>query len=203
MNNFIHPTAIIEEGACIGNNNYIGPYCVVYKNTTIGNYNRFESFCSIGSPAEHRDYFRGSNKFGVIIGNNNVFREYVTVNAGTVKNTEICDNNIMLRGSHFSHDSIMKNNCTLSCNVLIGGHSYIMEGANMALGSICHQFSIIGHFSFVGMGCVVTKSTKIEPGNIYVGNPARLLKKNEIGLERAKVSHNQLMKFQQDYQSLL
>lgn len=202
MNNFIHPTAIIEAGACVGHNNYIGPYCVIYKNTTIGNYNRFESFCSIGSPAEHRDHFQGSNKFGVIIGNNNVFREYVTVNAGTVKNTEICDNNIMLRGSHFGHDSFMEDGVTLSCNATIGGHSYLMTGSTMALNSVCHQFSVMGSYSFVGMGGVVTKQSVIKPGEIHVGNPCRFIKLNKIGLDRNGIDGEILLEEEDRYFNL-
>lgn len=202
MNNFIHPTAIIEEGACIGHNNYIGPYCVIYKNTTIGNYNRFESHCVVGSLPEHKLYFTEGCGFGVKIGDNNVIREFTTINIGTVRDTVIGNNNIMLRGSHCGHDCVIENNVTISCNVLLGGHSYVMKGANMALGSICHQYSIIGAYAMVGMNSTVTKSTPILPGKIYVGSPSIYLKDNEIGIKRADISDYQLHKFSLKWQEL-
>lgn len=191
--NNIHPTAIIEDGVSIGQGNYIGPFCIIRVGTTIGDNNRFESHCCIGSSAEHRDYMREETMgCGVTIGDNNIFREYVTINRGTFRETQIGNNIIMLRGSHLGHDVIVEDKVTLSCNVLIGGESYIMEGVNMGLGAICHQYSILGAYSMIGMGGIVTKSSSILPGEIYVGNPVKFLKKNIIGLERNGIDEERL-----------
>lgn len=190
--NIIHPTAIIDDGVEIGQGNYIGPYCIIRNGTTIGDNNRLEAFVTINTPGEHRDYMINPTGRGVEIGNNNIFREYTTINGGTTHKTIIGNDNTMLRGSHFSHDSIMENNITLSCNVAIGGHSHLMEGCNMALNSVCHQYSVIGSFSMVGMGGVVTKTSIIKPGEIHVGNPVKLLKSNKIGLERAGIDGEKL-----------
>jgi UDP-N-acetylglucosamine acyltransferase len=92
---------------------------------------------------------------------------------------------------------------TLSCNVLIGGHSTIMKGCNLGLGSIVHQFSVIGAYSMLGMGCIVPKSKRIEPGFIYVGNPARMLKMNTIGLQRNGITANILQDFCVRYEEAL
>lgn len=198
---FIHPTSIIGPNVELGNNNYIGPFCHIYGNTTIGDNNHFEGYCSIGSPAEHRDFFT-SKEGKTIIGNNNIFREFTTVNAGT-KNITILKNNInMLRNSHVAHDCILEDKVNLSCNTLLGGHSYLMEGCNFGLGAICHQFSIIGAYSMIGMGTIVTKSSSIEPGKIYVGSPAKYLKDNNIGLERNYITQSILDKITTQYQSL-
>lgn len=197
-NNHIHPTAIIGHNVLLGNNNYVGPYCVIDNDTKIGDNNRFESFCSIGSFPESKEYFTKTD-FGLVMGNNNVIREFCTINIGTIRNTRIGNNNIMLRNSHFSHDSIMENNVTLSCNVLIGGLSYIMKGVNCGLGSIIHQYSVLGSFSMVGMNSTVTKSSRIEPGNVYIGSPVKLLKQNTIGLERAGIDGEQLFNEEQRY----
>jgi len=196
--NLIHATAIIDECVTIGDNNYIGPYCFITGHTVIGNNNRFEAYCSIGSPAEHRDYFKTITG-STIIGNDNIFREFITVNAGTKNSTIIRNNVTMLRNSHVGHDSFIEDSVTLSCNVLIGGHSYVMEGVNFGLGSICHQFSVIGAYSMIGMGSVITKSSNIEPGNIYIGSPAKLLKPNTIGLERNNIDKNLLIKLNEKY----
>lgn len=198
--NWIHPTAIIGENVIIGDNNYIGPYCFITGNTTIGSDNRFEAYCSIGSPAEHRDYFNVTNG-KTFIGNGNIFREFTTINAGTNDSTVVSNNITMLRNSHVGHDSFIENSVTLSCNVLIGGHSHIMEGVNFGLGSICHQFSVIGAYSMIGMGSVVTKSSNIQPGNIYVGSPAKLLKPNTVGLERNNIDETMLIELNERYNS--
>ena len=202
MNNFIHPSAIVADTVKLGKNNYIGPNCYITGHTIIGDNNRFESFCSIGTPAEHRDYFT-SFEGKTLIGSSNTFREFTTVNAGTKDITTLKDNIVMLRNSHIGHDSIIESNVNLSCNVLIGGHSYVMEGCNFGLGSMCHQFSVIGAYSMIGMNGTVTKSSKIAPGYIYVGSPVKVLKLNAIGLERNDITKNKLMELQQKYENKL
>lgn len=201
MNNFIHPTSTIGDKVKLGANNYIGPYCYITGNTVIGDNNRFEAYCSIGTPAEHRDYF-SSQDSKTFIGNNNIFREFITVNAGSISNTILKNNIVMLRNSHVGHDSIIEDRVNLSCNVLIGGHSYLMEGVNFGLGSICHQFSIIGAYAMIGMGCIITKSNHITPGNIFVGSPAKLLKSNVVGLERNNINSNKLNKLIESFNKL-
>lgn len=176
--NFIHPTAIIGDDVILGENNYIGPYCFITGKTKIGNNNRFEAFCSIGTEPEHKAYFGKPNK-GVIIGDENIFREYVTVNSGCEIPTQLQNKIIMLRGSHVGHDSILHDGCTISCNVLIGGHSIIGESVNMGLGSICHQFSKIGSYSMIGMGAIITKTFETKCFGVFVGNPARYIKDND------------------------
>jgi UDP-N-acetylglucosamine acyltransferase len=195
--NFIHETAVIGENVLLGENNYIGPYCYITGKTKIGDNNRFEAFCSIGTPAEHRDCFTQSitDEYMTIIGNNNIIREYVTINSGWKTPTKLNNNIIMLRGSHIGHDSFVEDKVNISCNVLIGGHSYLMEGCNFGLGSICHQFSKIGAYSMIGMGSTITKTSVILPGNIYVGSPVKLLKQNIIGLERNDINEIKLKKY--------
>ena len=108
----------------------------------------------------------------------------------------------MLRNSHVGHDSIVEDLVNLSCNTLIVGHSYLMTGCNFGLGSICHQFSVIGAFSMIGMGSIITKSSKIIPGNVYVGSPVKLLKQNIVGLERNNIDKSKLNKLIEKYNTL-
>lgn len=184
--NFIHPTAIVHDTVVMGEGNHIGAYCVIYPFVTIGSGNRFEGHCSVGSPAEHKDYFMELWSYNkTIIGDNNVIREFTTINAPSEKVTQMGDNCIMLRGSHLSHDSVLEDDVTLSCNVLVGGHSYIMQGANLGLGCILHQRTLVGAYAMIGMGAVVTKTVAVIPGWVYVGSPARPIKKNLVGLKRA------------------
>jgi UDP-N-acetylglucosamine acyltransferase len=181
--NHIHPTAIIGNNVRLGKGNKIGAYVVIQGKTWIGDNNVFEPFCSIGNEPEHKDFFGKKNK-GVFIGNNNVFREYVTINAGIDKPTTLQDDIIMLRGSHIGHDSFISNNCVISCNVLIGGHSFLGVGVNMGLGSICHQFSKIGSYSMIGMGTIITKKSSINCFGTYVGSPAKYIKENDYKKEQ-------------------
>ena len=201
IGNNIHPTAIIGPDVILGNDNYIGPYCVLTGKLTIGNNNRFESYCSVGTPAECIGYF--DTNIGITtIGNHNIFREFVTINAGSTKQTIINDNIIMLRGSHIGHDSIIENNSNISCNVLIGGYSYIMEGANLGLGTICHQFSKIGAYSMIGMGTIVTKKTLIKPAGVYYGCPARWKEYNQFGLDKYNITEEMLNELINKYNML-
>ena len=184
MANYIHETAVVHPDAKLGDDNYIGPFCTVHPGVVIGNDNRFESHCSVGSPAEKHGFFQPGGK-GVVIGDRNMIREFATINEGTRRPTVMGNDCVMLRGSHLSHDSILEDKVTVSCSVLIGGESYVMTGANLGLGSICHQYSVIGSYAMVGMGTVITKRTEIHPCKTYAGNPARFLKMNSIGLQRS------------------
>lgn len=183
LGNIIHPTAIIGDNVRMGCNNIIDAYAVIDGNTIIKDNNHFFPFCSIGSEAEHKSFYGSENK-GVKIGSDNVIRESVTINAGCYRMTKLGNGIWMLRGSHAGHDAVIADNCTISCNVIIGGHSYIGENSNLGLGSILHQFSVIGGGSMLGMGTVVTKQSKIAPFCTYVGNPARYLKPNQIAINK-------------------
>jgi len=198
--NHIHETAVISTGAQIGTGNIIGPYCYIGSEVTIGNNNHFFGYVSIGMTAEHRDYFNSPGE--VVIGNSNVVREFVTINSSTKGVTKMGNGCTMLRGSHLSHDSVLEDRVTVSCNVLIGGESYIMEGANLGLGAVLHQYQVIGAYAMLGMGAVVPKKTDILPGQIYAGNPAKFLKRNEIGLERNKISAQLLAELTDKYWKL-
>lgn len=176
--NYIHPTAIIGNNVRLGKGNKIGAYVVIQGKTWIGDNNVFEPFCSIGNEGEHKDFFGKKNK-GTFIGNNNIFREYVTINAGCFKPTQLGDNILMLKGSYVAHDCEINNDCTISCNVLIGGHSLLGVGVNMGFGSICHQYSKIGSYSMIGMGAIITKKVNVKCFGTYVGNPAKYIKEND------------------------
>jgi UDP-N-acetylglucosamine acyltransferase len=90
----------------------------------------------------------------------------------------------MLRGSHCGHDVIISNDCTISCNVLLGGHTFVGIGANIGLGAIVHQFSKIGSYSMIGMGAIITKKVQVQCFDMYVGNPARFIKRNKYQFDK-------------------
>jgi UDP-N-acetylglucosamine acyltransferase len=184
--NYIHHTAIIGDDVELGENNYIGAYCLITGNTKIGNNNRFEAFCSIGTEPEHKGYFGKSNQ-GVIIGNDNIIRECVTINAGCEKPTTLHNNILALRGCYIGHDSTIYDDCIISANALIGGHCLLGYSVNMGLGSICHQFSKIGSYAMIGMGAIITKKTQPQCFGVYVGNPAKYIKENDYHKQKFTV----------------
>lgn len=179
--NFIHHTAIIGNHVLIGKGNYIGPYCVL-QNCTLGDNNRLEAFVSIGTRPEHKKYWDTDDNAEVTIGDSNVFREFVTINAGTERKTTIESNVVFLRGSHAGHDSIIRNYANISCNVMIGGHSIIGEKANIGLAAVIHQWKVIGSYAMVGMNSTVTKH--VLPFTTTFGSPAKAKGINGVGLTR-------------------
>lgn len=191
--NRIHPTAIVDVNAELGDANYIGPFCYVGAFVKLGNNNRFESYVSIGSPPEDRNWWPMCPQM-VVIGDNNVFREFVTVNCGTERATTIGNGNSFLKGSHVGHDSWIFDHSTFSCGVLIGGHTIVEDNCNFGLGSVVHQRQHIGAHSMIGMNAVIPKGLKVSPGFIWVGSPAKVLKPNKIGLEKFGVSDAQVSK---------
>jgi len=199
--NYIDRTAFIHPDAKIGKNNYFGHSVWIGPGGIIGDNNYFTSFISIGKPAEHRDYFHYEGP--VLIGHGNMVREFVTINGGTEGCTQMGNNCVMLRGSHLSHDSILEDHVNVSCNVMIGGESYIMRGANLGLSSMLHQRTVVGSYAMIGMGAIVTKTLNVLPGYVYAGNPAKELKLNDIGLKRNGITDTMLNHETIRYQQIL
>jgi len=187
-NNFIHPTAIIGNNVSLGKNNYIGANCYIVGDVTIGDNNHFEAFCSIGTFPEHKSFFNDKKMKGVVIGNDNVFREFITINSGCYRNTTLESNIWLQKGSYVGHDCEILSGTTLSINAVIGGHCLIGRDVNLGIGAMCHQFSVIGSGSMIGMGAIVTKTSKIKPLGTYVGNPCKYLKDNVYRINKLNES---------------
>ncbi len=196
MSNYIHPTAIVEPSVKLGQNNHIGAFCYITGETTIGDNNRFEAYCSIGTPPEHKEFY-GKETKGVVIGNDNVFREFITINSGCTQHTTIQNNVWILKGAYIGHDSLIESDAILSSGVLLGGYCIIGQNANLGLGAICHQNSIIGGGAMIGMGAIITKKNKILPLSVYVGNPAKFLKANAHKLN--KLTNQQAQEYINSY----
>jgi UDP-N-acetylglucosamine acyltransferase len=201
MSNQIHKTAIISEGAKIGNNNFIGPYCIVYPNAVIGDNNVFVSHCSIGSEPEHQEGLKVGVFKKAVIGNGNRFFQFVVIGCGAERDTIVGDSCFVMNGSYISHDTIIGNNVTLSSNSLIGGHSLIDDYANFGLGATCHQYSHIGMGAMLGMGAVVPKNKNIIPFTIYIGNPIRHLKDNKYLIDKLGFNDLNIHKIRKEYYS--
>lgn len=200
--NEIHPSAVIDASVLMGSGNVIGANVVIGPDVVIGNSNYFYPGCFIGTPAQHRSC-PPTHLGSVLIGNLNHFREAVTVHRSTAEGpTTIGNSGYFMACAHIPHDAVIEDKVTMCNNALLGGHSHVMVGATIGLGSIIHQYQVIGAYSMLGMGTIVPKKTLIMPGYMYAGNPARELKKNVIGLERNDVDEKTLFELTSRFMEL-
>jgi len=211
MPNLIHKTAIVGEQVKLGKNVSIGPYavidgqvtlgddvtigahCVVEGYTTIGNGCQIFTGAVIGSPPQDRKHQR-QDKVILSIGDNNIFREYVTVNPGTIEGggtTSIGDNNLFMACSHVAHDCKIGDDCVLANYVGLSGHVTIEDRAVIGGLSGVHQYARVGYLSMIG-GCSKVNQD-VAPFSLVDGNPATFRGLNIVGLKRADIaSENQL-----------
>jgi len=197
----IHPTAIIEDGATIGNNVTIGPFVTISSKTiigdnniidahanitgrtTIGNGNHIFSHAVIGSIPQDLK-FNGED-VELIIGDNNKIREFTLINPGTIGGgsiTKIGHNNLLMGYVHLGHDVIMGNNCILANGATLAGH--VELGNNVVIGGLTpiHQFVKIGDFAMIAGASALSQD--IPPFCMAEGNRATLRGLNLTGLRR-------------------
>lgn len=105
-----------------------------------------------------------------------------------------------MKGAYVAHDVVIGNNVTLSSHVMLGGHVEVKEGANLGMGCIVHQRQKIWHYCMIGMGAIVTKKLVIEPFSIYVGNPAKKIGTNEVGLKKAELTPEAIKTIQDEFE---
>ena len=197
----IHPTAIIEDGATIGNNVTIGPFVTVSSQatigdntvidahanisgkTTLGEGNHIFSHAVVGSIPQDLK-FNGED-VELVIGNNNKIREFTLINPGTLGGgsmTQIGDNNLLMGYVHLGHDVIMGNNCILANGATLAGH--VELGNNVVIGGLTpiHQFVKIGDFAMIAGASALSQD--IPPFCLAEGNRATLRGLNLTGLRR-------------------
>jgi UDP-N-acetylglucosamine acyltransferase len=200
----IHPTAIIHPQAQVGAGCEIGAYCVIGKNVILGENCRLHShvvldghtklgkgneifpFTALGAKTQDLK-FKGGNP-RLEIGDNNVFREGVTVHCATNDGdaTIIGSNNLILIHAHVAHDCILGNGIIMSGYAGLAGHVMIGDFAVISGYVAVHQFCRIGKLAMIG-GCSKVRQD-IPPFMLADGEPAKILTVNKIGLERNGVS---------------
>ena len=200
----IHKTAIISSKAKIDDEVDIGPYCVIDSgvtirknnnlvshvcitgNTYIGENNKFYPFSAIGTAPQDKKYSGENSK--LIIGNNNIFRENVTVNPGTENGgmvTKIENHCLFMVGTHIAHDCHIFSNVIMANNATLAGHVIVNENAILGGLSAVHQFVNIGKFAMIGGMSGV--ESNIIPYGLYTGIRGNLRGLNLIGLKRKKI----------------
>ena len=197
----IHPTAIVDAQAEIGAGTIIGPYCIVAAGVALGRdcwlqqhvtlcgpmtagaRNRFHAYCSIGQQTQDLKY-QGEPTY-LEIGEENSFREFVTVNRSTTKGgkTRVGNCGNFLAYSHIGHDCEVGDGVVFSNNGTLAGHVKVGDHAVMGGLTAVHQFCRIGRYAITG-GCSKIVQD-IPPFMIADGNPAKIRGINLVGLERS------------------
>jgi len=187
----ISPYAIIKSGAVIGDNCSIGSGVIIGNNTIMGKNNKFFSYSAIGEIPQDLKYH--GEKATLEIGDNNTFREFVTINIGTENGggvTKIGNSNLFMAYTHVAHDCIIGNSNIFSNLASLSGH--IIVGNNVGVGGMSgiHQFVNLGDYSFIGGGSMVTLD--VAPYSLVAGNRATLSSANLIGLKRKGFTPEQI-----------
>ncbi|MEE8546421.1 MAG: acyl-ACP--UDP-N-acetylglucosamine O-acyltransferase [Alphaproteobacteria bacterium] len=215
----IHPTAIVEEGARLGTDVSIGPYScvgpevelgdgvtvmahvVIGGHTTIGPNCQFFPFASIGLRPQDLKYAGEPSE--LIIGANNIIREYVTMNPGTAGGdmvTRVGNNCLFMLGAHVAHDCAVNDHVVLVNNATLGGHVSVGDYAIIGGLSAVHQFARIGKHAMVG-GMSGVENDVIPFGSV-VGNRAHLSGLNIVGMKRRGFGREDIHKLRNAYRLL-
>lgn len=197
----IHPTAIVSETALLADDVVIGPHaivgdgvslgagtrllgpCVIAGPTRLGARNIVHPYAVLGSEPQDRSY--AGEPTELVAGDDNVFREHVTVHRGTRKDrgvTRIGSSCLFMVGSHVAHDVTIGDNVTLTNQAILGGHVHIDDHVVIGGGVALAPFVRIGESAFLAGGAMV--EADVPPFVIAQGDRARVRALNEVGLRR-------------------
>ena len=215
----IHPSAVIDPSAKVADNVTIGPWTmigadveigegceiashVVIKGPTkIGAGNRIYQFSTIGDDTPDLKY--NGEATWLVIGDNNVIREGVTIHRGTIQDnseTVIGNNNLLMAYAHIGHDCVIGDNVIMVNNASISGHVYVGDWAILSGYALVHQFVHIGAHCFVGPAAFVYHD--IPAFVTAFGSPAEPRTINREGLKRRGFSADQIALANQAYKLL-
>jgi UDP-N-acetylglucosamine acyltransferase len=215
----IHSTAIIHPSAVIAEDVKIGPYSVIGADveiasgcdikshvvingpTKIGADNKIYQFSSIGEDPQDKKY--AGEKTTLEIGDNNLIRENVTINRGTVQGggiTKIGDNNWIMAYVHIAHDCIVGSNTILANNASLAGHVIVDDFVILGGFTLISQFNVMGAYSFSAMGSVISRN--VPPYVLVSGHMAKPIGCNIEGLRRHSFSELQMKNIRRAYKTL-
>ena len=215
----IHSSSIIDPAAKISNDVEIGPFCLIGADVEIGSGTRIESHVILKGPMKigERNHIFQCSTLGdgspdkkyknepttLVIGNENIIREGVTIHRGTVQDrgeTLIGDRNLIMAYSHIAHDCVLGNDIVLTNQAALAGSVHVGDGAILGGYAIVHQFCSLGSYSFCAMGSAVNKDI---PAYVKVrGNPAKPFGINVTGIKRLGYSKESIEALRSAYRSI-
>ena len=220
MTSQIHPNSFISKEVQLGKNVKIGPFCCINGNiklddntelkshvsitgkTSIGKNNLFYPFSNIGCDPQDLK-FKGEDS-ELIIGDNNTFRENVTISKGTLDGgmrTIIQDNNLFMTGVHIAHDCLIGNENIFVNQVTLGGHVNIMNNVVVGGLSAIIQFVTIGSYSMIGGMSGIDKN--VLPFSLAIGNRAKLRGLNLVGIRRKNFDKSEVARINEIHDQYL
>ena len=215
----IHSSSIIDPAAKISNDVDIGPFCLIGADVEIGSGTKIESHVILKGPMKigERNHIFQFSTLGdgspdkkyknepttLVIGNENIIREGVTIHRGTVQDrgeTLIGDRNLIMAYSHIAHDCVLGNDIVLTNQAALAGSVHVGDGAILGGYAIVHQFCSLGSYSFCAMGSAVNKDI---PAYVKVrGNPAKPFGINVTGIKRLGYSKESIEALRSAYRSV-
>ncbi len=211
----VHPSAQVGRGTTIGAHAVIGPKvrigagCAIGASaiidgwTEIGDGTQVFPFSSIGLIPQDLK-FRGEET-RLVIGKQNIFREFVTIHRGTLGGgglTEIGDRNLFMAYVHIAHDCHVGDNTIFGNMATLGGHVTVEDFANISAGSGVHQFCRVGRHAFIGGYSVITKDA-LPYARTVGSRPARIFGTNWRGLQRRGFPADVIGKLKRSFRYLL
>ncbi len=211
----VHPRAQIAAGTTVGPHATIGPNVRIGANCRIGASAVIDGWTEIGDDTEIYPFasiglipqdlkFKGEPS-RLVIGQRNIFREFVTINRGTRGGggvTQIGDRNVFMAYVHVAHDCQVGHDTIFGPHATLGGHVAVEDFANISAGSAVHQFCRVGRHGFIGGYSVITKDA-LPYARTVGSRPARIFGTNTIGLMRRGFSPAVVEKLKRSFRYLL
>lgn len=218
-NTLIHPSAIVEQGAELGDGVKIGPFChvsgqaklrngvelighvTIMGDTTLGEGTQVYPQAVLGAPPQNFKHKGGPSTLE--IGSRNVIREGVTMHIGTDTSrgkTTVGSDCLFMAYSHVAHDCDVGNHVTMANYAGLGGHAEIGDSVILSGYAAVHQFVRIGHHAFLGGFAAVVGD--VIPYGMAVGDRAVLRGLNVVGLKRSGMERSELTALRKSYRML-
>lgn len=197
----VGPYTVIGAEVVIGAGTRVGPHAVIKGPTRIGAGNRIHQFASIGDDPQDRKY--AGERTRLEIGNGNVFREFCTINRGTVQDqgvTRIGDDNLFMAYTHVAHDCVIGSHVIMANCATLGGHVHLNDWVGMGGFSAVHQFGKVGAHAYLANNAGVTGD--VPPYVMAVGRPAQPHSVNAEGLKRRGFTAEQIRNIKEAYRIL-
>jgi UDP-N-acetylglucosamine acyltransferase len=195
--------AVIGDDVALGEDCVLYPHAIVCGPSSFGSANVFHPCCVVGG--DPQDYSFAGERTELIVGDKNIFREYVTVSRGTAKGggvTRLGDENFLLAYSHIGHDCQIGSNNLFVNAATLAGHVTIEDFVTIGALSPVHQFCRIGRYAYVGASTVITQD--VPPfSRIVTERETKSFGANVIGLERRGFSPERMKTLQRAFRTLL
>ena len=196
----IGPYTVIGEQVEIGDGTWIGPHVVIQGPSKIGKDNRIFQFSSVGETTQDKKYQGGSTYLEM--GDNNVIREFCTLNRSTQTDgvTRIGNNNLFMAYVHIAHDCLVGNHVIFANNASIAGHVEVGDYANLGGFVGVFQFCRLGAYSFATGGSMIVKD--VPPFFKVAGHYAKPFGLNSVGLKRRGFTEDMLTYLKRAYKTI-